>query len=348
MSVDYNPLFVPVSREEIARFKRESRDTGAPWARSSPFSTTVTIAFGVVVAVFLVAFLSLSLPLVSGLFEFRPGDSVLGLITPVLVLAVVGVGVYRYIVSVSTRWERLLRKARFATRNSLSYLPGRRMPYYPGLIFGHGSNGRSTDNYLSTGEQLFDIGNYEYTTGSGKNRRTHQWGYLAFKLERRLPHMVLDARRNNLLLGTNLPTSFRRDQRLSLEGDFDKHFTLYCPREYERDALYVFTPDLMALLIDESATFDVEIVDDWMFVYSAQTFRLDDAATVSRLFRIIDTVGAKALRQTDRYADERIGDPNVNLVAPQGKRLKSGVALASIGVIVVFVWVLSSFVRAWI
>lgn len=42
---------------------------------------------------------------------------------------------------------------------------------------------------------------------------------------------------------------------LSLEGDFDRYFTLYCPGDYERDALYVFTPDLLALLIDESRHF---------------------------------------------------------------------------------------------
>ncbi|GAA1220365.1 hypothetical protein GCM10009655_19930 [Rhodoglobus aureus] len=54
--------------------------------------------------------------------------------------------------------------------------------------------------------------------------------------------MVLDARANNQLFGfSNLPKSFARDQVLKLEGDFNEHFTLYSPRHYERDALYVFT-----------------------------------------------------------------------------------------------------------
>ena len=121
-----------------------------------------------------------------------------------------------------------------------------------------------------------------------------------------LPHMVLDATANNGLFGTStLPISFDRAQVLSLEGDFDRYFTLYCPRDYERDALYVFTPDLLALLIDESRHFDVEIVDDWMFVYSATRFDMTDPGTLRRLFRIVDTVGAKTLRQTARYADGR-------------------------------------------
>jgi hypothetical protein len=121
---------------------------------------------------------------------------------------------------------------------------------------------------------------------------------------------------------SNLPVSFDRSQVLHLEGDFDQHFTLYAPKEYERDALYVFTPDLMALLIDETGDFDVEIVDDWMFIYSARPFNLLSPVTYERMRRIVATVGAKTLRQTARYADERVGDRLVNQVAPQGRRLK--------------------------
>src|SRR5690606_15087483 len=132
---------------------------------------------------------------------------------------------------------------------------------YPGSIFDIGNGRHSFGNYRRPFAPELDIGSYRYTTGSGKNKSTHTWGYAAIKLPRKLPNMLLDARNNNSLFGTNLPVSYRRDQVLSLEGDFDKYFTLYCPRQYERDALYVFTPDLMALLIDESAAFDVEIVD---------------------------------------------------------------------------------------
>ena len=70
--------------------------------------------------------------------------------------------------------------------------------------------------------------------------------------------MVLDSRDNNGLVGgATLPATFRRDQVLSLEGDFNRYFTLYCPRQYERDALYVFTSDLISLLNDEADPFDV-------------------------------------------------------------------------------------------
>jgi hypothetical protein len=348
VSVDYLPLIAPVTREEVAQFKRESRDNAMPWAQSSAM-TVLTVIVGVAAAVIFILVFSTSLPALLLLFQSGGPSATPFMLAPVVILAIGAFAVYRYLRHASGRWESLLRRTRFAARNQLMYSPGTKNPSYPGLIFSVGDARRTSDNYHSLTAPRFDLGNYRYTTGSGKQKETHTWGYLALQLERKLPHMVLDARGNNGLLGgSSLPTSFHRNQRLSLEGDFDKYFTLYCPREYERDALYVFTPDLMALLIDESAAFDVEIVDDWMFVYSVKPFELDQAKTVHRLLGIIDTVGAKTLRQTDRYADERMGDPAIDLVAPRGQRLKTGSTVAGIGVVVVFAWVAFSFIRAWI
>jgi hypothetical protein len=176
------------------------------------------------------------------------------------------------------------------------------------------------------------------------------------QLDRRLPQMVLDSKANNGLFGsTNLPKTFSRDQVLSLEGDFDKYFTLYCPRAYERDALYVFTPDLMALLIDNAGAFDVEIVDDWLFVYSSTPIDTTAPAQIGRMFQIVDTVGAKTITQSDRYSDERVADAGAshdqaaalagpdasrNLIAPQGRRLRTRFSWVSIVVFafIIVVW----------
>jgi hypothetical protein len=109
----------------------------------------------------------------------------------------------------------------------------------------------------------------------------------------------------------------------------------------------VFTPDLMALLIDEAGAFDVEVVDDWMFVYAQAPFRMGDAPQLQRMLRIVDTVGATTVDRTDYYADERVGDRRANLVAPQGARLRRGVPWATIivSVVVVAAWLAMSLVR---
>ena len=157
------------------------------------------------------------------------------------------------------------------------------------------------------GEQprFVEFANYQYTTGSGKNRTTHRWGYVAIKLDVPLPHIVLDARSNNGLFGSNLPATFDKDQRLSLEGDFDQHFALYCPEGYERDALYLFTPDIMARFIDNAAALDVEIVDDWLFLYGKREFSTLDPATWAWLFSVVAALLDK-FAQWARWRDERL------------------------------------------
>jgi hypothetical protein len=63
---------------------------------------------------------------------------------------------------------------------------------------------------------------------------------------------------------------------------------------------------------------------------------MGDAATVQRLFDIVDTVGSKTLSQTDRYADERIGDRSVDIVAPAGARLKRSIPVVAVVAFIVF------------
>ncbi|MFF2277798.1 hypothetical protein [Agromyces sp. NPDC058126] len=171
-------------------------------------------------------------------------------------------------------------------------------------------------------------------------------GYLAIELPRYLPNLILDAGRNDGLFGSSLARPPKENQRLSLEGDFDRHFRLYVPKGYERDALYVFTPDLMALLIDETGDLDVEVRDDLLIVMRPGGFAWAERTTWERFDRIRAVVGAKFHDRTDLYVDERvpgaetpasrlaaaaagapgeIGAPGVaspNTVAPAGRRLR--------------------------
>lgn len=338
--IDFAPLIEPVDRDQLTAFRRATQ------RRPGTASATRVVAT-VIAAVCVAFFAGASLFLAFGAFAVaRDGDpfAFSGLLLPLVLLGVVLVLALRPRVNA---WERRYRLHRFAQRNGLRYEPHSPDPAYPGVIFQLGRSRHARDHVRSLEGRYLDYGNFRYTTGSGKNRRVHDWGFLAMRLERTLPHMVLDARANDGLLGTNLPMAFARDQRLSLEGDFDRHFTLYCPREYERDALTVFTPDLMALLIDQAAPFDVEIVDAWMFVYSPKPFDMADPALHRRILHIVDTVGAKALRQTTRYRDERIGDPAVDIVAPAGARLRRGVSVATlaVGAVIVAVWLLPTVLR---
>lgn len=335
--VDYNALTVPVTKDQIAAFRAEAKAAGKPWASGDLVRVIVAIGALVVIGGMIVVFALAFMALAGASMASEPNPiALIGVIFPAMFLAafaaIIIVGARR--VLSGKNWEIWYRLDRFATANGMLFSPSDPNPTYPGAIFNRGDSRRAINHLRSTVGRFLDLGNYTYSTGSGKNRHTYSWGFMALHLDRKLPHMVLDSRSNNGLFGgTNLPAVFAKDQVLSLEGDFNEHFTLYCPRQYERDALYVFTPDLMALLIDEASPFDVEIVDDWMFVYSAAPFSPTSPAVYERLFRIVDTVGTKTLSQSDRYSDERVGSFAANTVAPQGQRLRGGV---SIGALVAF------------
>jgi len=336
------PLTEPMTRDEVRAVLR-----AAPGARfagaASAWALLAIVPVGIVMVVMFTTVLRMS----GARHGANSGGTLMFGIMTVIVLVFVALAVFGAVRNSVGRSERLARLLRFAAENGFRFSPRDHDPRYPGVIFRIGRDRQAIDHIMRAAPRFLDIGNFRYTTGSGKNRSVSTRGFLALRLDRRVPHMLLDARANNSFLGSNLPVTFSSQQVLSLEGDFDRHFTLYCPRQYERDALYVFTPDLMALLIDEAGAFDVEVIDDWMFVYSQTPFRMGDPATMLRLLRIVDTVGAKTVDRTDSYADERIGNRAIDVVAPQGARLRAGIPWAGvlIGVVAIGLWLAVTFLR---
>lgn len=329
--VDYSALTRPTTRAEVSAFKSATLASGKKWAAVAPMNFVVIGIVLVLALVFLLNSTSSALSaVVRGVFSGSSGASAAIIVPAILVVGLGTLFVVLATVFGSSRWKTWMRLSQFADANGFVFSPSDTKPSYPGSVFALGHTRFASDHLRTFDGRFLDYGNYTYVTGSGKTRAEHKWGFLALGLDRSLPHMILDAKSNNSFFGSNLPSAFSKNQVLSLEGNFDDYFTLYCPEQYETDALYVFTPDLMALLIDEASPFDVEIVDNWMFVYSRGHFSMLEPAVHERLLRIVDTVGAKTLTQTARYADERVGNPAANIIAPQGRRLARGVPAAAI------------------
>jgi hypothetical protein len=316
---DPRPLVEPVDRAAARAYVQELRRTGR--APSGPGA--VGIVVGIVVgSVFLFMFGSVFVGIFGTMLSLvstsQGGFAGLFAVVPIvfllLVLAGIGFAVWRLARGGSAeRWYRL---DRFAQANGMSWHPVSANPPLPGMVFAQGSSRKATDVVRGTRPRFVEFGNYQYTTGSGKEQTTHHWGYVALKLSTPLPHIVLDATSNNALFGSNLPASFDKAQRLSLEGDFDRHFALYCPRGYERDALYLFTPDIMARFVDHAAALDVEIVDDWMFLYARRDFSTLDPATWAWLFSVVGAFLDK-FAQWERWRDDRLtGAPSTPVATP--------------------------------
>lgn len=351
MALDTSALTQPVDRAEVRALTAQLR-------REGKLMSTAFLVIGIVVvggilltsAVLLAAVVSFALFADDG----RPNPIGIGFL--LFFAAVVVLVAYAMIVFFRGRATRRYRLARFAETNGMEWIPAVSNPALPGMIFGEGHDREATDVVHGPLPRPIAIANYRYKTGSGKSEQTHKWAYVELRLDTPLPHIVLDAVGNNGLLGaSNLPATFGRDQRLSLEGDFDRHFALYCPKGYERDALYLFTPDVMARFIDNAAALDVEIVDDRLYLYARRELSTLDPATWEWIFGTVDAIDEK-LGQWARWRDERLpaastpeafGIPLLTPppagVAREGRRLRRGFSWVGgvLAVLAVGWWLLS-------
>ncbi len=146
----------------------------------------------------------------------------------------------------------------------------------------------------------FEIGNFQ-TNVVSRLLVLKKYGYVKMPLSQHVPQMALDSIKHRSI---RLGSYFQDRQVVGLEGDFSKYFTLYVPQGYERDALYIFTPDLMALLIDETDIFDIEITNGSLLLYGKR-FNLKDEQLINRLLLIVDVVGNKLQRRTTQYVAGR-------------------------------------------
>lgn len=105
---------------------------------------------------------------------------------------------------------------------------------------------------------------YDYSTGSGKNRHNYQHMVMEITLPRVLPHLVIDSQLEDVL-----PITFERNQKLELEGDFHKYFDVYAPDTYAVSALTILAPDSMEVVMRHCAHCDIEIVQNKLYLYWA-------------------------------------------------------------------------------
>lgn len=200
----------------------------------------------------------------------------------------------------SKNQEAWFRLSQFAPENGMTYYPRIDAPMLPGIAFRGQRAPRSENVVRGVAPRMVEVGNFKYEVDTGKSTRTVTTGYVAIRVDNLLPNIILDARGNGSL------GAIKADQHLSLEGDFDNYFKLYCPTGYEVDALYLFTPDLMERMIVQAGALDVELVDNWVFFYApGRELTTIDPATWAWLFSLIHAMLTK-LGQWERWRDDRM------------------------------------------
>jgi hypothetical protein len=154
---------------------------------------------------------------------------------------------------------------------------------------------RHSDTPFDSIERTFVVGDREGAT-------MHTVRAVRIPLPSEAPRITLRSRRGGGALST-LPRRSTGGSRIRLEGDFSDVFEVSVPTGYETDALYVFTPDLMVVLLDESADLDLEIVDRTLHVYFPPV-DLTDEAELRRFLTVIAALHDRFGRRTLLYRDE--------------------------------------------
>jgi hypothetical protein len=92
-----------------------------------------------------------------------------------------------------------------------------------------------------------------------------------------LPHILLDAHHHffgdSAAVALNERFNVEGEEIIKLEGDFNKYFDLYAPKGQEIVTLQIFSPDIMAQLIDHSKKFSLEFFGNYIYIYSRKAIK---------------------------------------------------------------------------
>lgn len=240
-----------------------------------------------------------------------------------VLIIVIASGLFFRIYGVSAGTRNAMRT--FAARNNIQLLENVSDPDYSGVIFRQGYRGAIREAYVFSEPLAFEVGNYHYSPSASSTSDGQYYGYVKIPLPRKLPNIILNSTKNDIGV-SSLPITYQNNQLLKLEGNFGTYYRVYAPQRYQRDALYILTPDIMQALIDLPKVLDVELVDDSLYLYCFGMFRLDSASEIQQILDIATVVSKEFTKQAQAYRDDSVHNSRVlNMVAPAAQQLKTSI-----------------------
>lgn len=329
---DVSPLLRTPTRKEREEFTR----TWPQLSRTNDVIRVRLISF--VTALFPVGLLALGYGMVEEVLEGgddRPSQ-LLGMSAIMSLMLLAGA----ILVWWSTRQRARLTRAKdhlaytqFAAANGLDYLPRPAASPDGFDVLTRTMRARDVPREL-----LFANRESAQTDGPGDGR-THFGGVCVLEVAVPLPNIRLRSRQHRTPAFSAYAAP-ARDQRLSLEGDFDRFFEMSVPKGYERDALYLFTPDVMAWLIDDVQSFDVELIDHSVILRSRRDVVTRNPEDWQRIATALSAIGRR-VQQWERWRDDRTAASGSALLEMEtrgrsatvgvgGRRLRLGIGAGAI------------------
>jgi hypothetical protein len=176
------------------------------------------------------------------------------------------------------------------------------------------------------GWRIFDVGFKKYIHGRGGskfNSSNIYYSVIQIHLPRKLPHLVFDARN---VRGQQMRLSFDKDQKISLEGNFDEYFDTYFPAHYEIDILSIITPEVMEMLL-QAAWYDIEIYGNTLRLYAPLLPAKSLPATLALGLAIRDKLKHNVVTYRDERVAAEVGRQTVHIY---GQKIQSSFVLKSV------------------
>ncbi|WP_341976231.1 hypothetical protein [Microbacterium sp. LWO13-1.2] len=256
--------------------------------------------------VILIAVLLFAAAMLAGLWWLGRNDVLA--VAPVLGAFVV---VYPLLAAVGFIWyaidlSRRVKVAAFAWQNGWAYADSLERTRRPGAAFARVARGRERAVVACEDPRMpFELGRH-FSIARGQEAATIQrpFAFIELPLPTAVPHIVLANRKRSIIPTLGLG---RGAARMELEGEFAKIFRLIVPQGYQQDALYIFTPDLMARVLDLGSATEIELVSDRLYVYLPNSTRFDRPETMTAALVLAEEFHRRFAARTELYRDDSAG-----------------------------------------
>ena len=259
---------------------------------------------------FIFLYIFVSVAIVATLVYFGSGAA----FAAVLILLILGATLYASV------QDRIVSQfiQQFGASIGFSYAKSVGIDTVAGRLFQVG-HGQTITNVLSgtregKPERIFS---YCFAVGSGKNECSYSCTVFEHSLDGSVPDILLFSSKIEsqpygwLAVDEMMERgNGSKDEIVRLEGDFNKYFRLAVPKGFEMEAYQIFTPDVMAKLIDLACDFSFELSGNKLYIFATRVIgKREDfdaifalSAYVSSLFQK-NTERMKVITQADLVAN---------------------------------------------
>jgi hypothetical protein len=183
-------------------------------------------------------------------------------LTTAIVFPVIAISALYTIVITKVKHEFM---RQFAETNMFTYEFTGSLVGRVGVIFNKGRSIKLEDLITGNFKQYrFELFNYKYTEGSGKNSHTHYFTVFQIHFDHHVPHLMLTKK----VFGfpQMFASNFSNGKTLNLEGNFNGKFAVTVEKEFEIEALQILTPEIMEGLLSFQG-YSFEFFNQDLYIY---------------------------------------------------------------------------------